>query len=505
MRTLFVLLLLTTAGLAGCLGDDATTDDTPAGGDDGIADPAKPYAVVMVHDSGFNPYHIGFRDDSPRAYQHPSTYLPGYPEDAIALPITLDAPDLESALKADCDLWTNVTYGQQYWFPGTKFVSVISFNPGLAGVGAGDRPNIDCSQELPAIGYRGGSHGTMTSSRATSNEYGACKRCLLGMVIGYNVEGVRWIGEQGAWVDVQSHSWGPVAPVFSPVDTPLTPIISDPSLNQAIEEGAQNVLSFWASGNGAATRGGVIGHPSFLTPHFGPSVIIVGGHDSGYINTWPGFTPHVISDSCNSWAAYHDSQDGSDDSVGGGTSGATPFAAGIAADLLVEARTLLGDVDRTGRDGDVMAAGTAPANVTEGPLADGVFTVQEWKDVLYKTSTARPDRQYEDGSVCSAGSGLLLYDSTPIEWDQVPEAVPAYPLIGYGATDNRSRELAFDVLRGNTPLPDRTQEDLYFVAYEQLRAVTSAVARGEPTQLDAQREVLAFLEERAREAAATTS
>jgi hypothetical protein len=464
MRALLVVLLFLLAGCAG----NVSTDETSLNAAE-LPSSGAPQAVVMVQDNGFNPYHIGFRDDSPRAYQHPSTYLPGYPSDAIALPITLDADDYESALTADCELWKNVTNHQQYWFPGTKLISAISFDTG--------EPVVDCA--VPRVGFLGASHGTMTTSRATSYEYGACKRCLVGIVVGFTTEGVWWIGEQEAWVDVQSHSWGPVAPIFLPVDeSGASPIVSDPEFNNAVETGAQRVMSFWASGNGAATRGGVLGHPTFLTPHFGPSVVIVGGHDSGYINTWPGFTPHIISDSCNSWAAYHDSLDGSDDSVGGGTSGATPFAAGIAADILLEARMLLGDLNQTGRNGDLVANGTA-LGVTTGPLADGTFTWQEWRDVLYKTATSRPERQYEDGSVCTAGAGLGIYDSTPVQWKQIPDDVPAYPYVGYGAADNASRELAFEVLRGENRLPVRDDEDAYFVVYEELRRLENSIARGE--------------------------
>lgn len=472
MRVLVAALLLFTT-LSGCAeapeaASGREAEETPHAG--------EAHAVILVHDSGFNPYHVAFRDDSPRAFQHPSTYLPGYPAEAIALNITLDAPDYDAALRADCDLWANVTYGQQYWFPGTKVISAISFSNVLAGIGGGSPP-FDCRGDSPVIGYLGGSHGTMTSSRAASIEYGACKRCLVGMVVNYNIEGVEWIGQQGAWADVQSNSWGPVAPVFVPAsETGVAPLLSDPEFNEAVEASAQEVLSFWASGNGAATRGGVLGHPTFLTPHFGPSVIIVGGHDSGYINTWPGFTPHVISDSCKSWAAHHESLDGSDDSVGGGTSGATPFSAGIAADILLEARLLLGDLDRSGRVDGVMAAGDA-GNITSGPLADGAFTVDEWRDVLYKTATARPQRQYEDGADCTSPVDTP-YGSLPVAWKDIPEDVPAYPYVGYGATDNESRELAFAVLRGDAPMPERSAEDAYFAAYEPMRAAVNNLARG---------------------------
>ena len=48
-------------------------------------------AVVALIDTGINPYHVEFRDDSALALQHPSTYLEGYPADAEALSLTLNA------------------------------------------------------------------------------------------------------------------------------------------------------------------------------------------------------------------------------------------------------------------------------------------------------------------------------------------------------------------------------------------------------------------------------
>lgn len=44
-------------------------------------------------DTGINPYHREFRDRTTRAYEHPSTYIPGYPKKAKALRLSLkEAP-----------------------------------------------------------------------------------------------------------------------------------------------------------------------------------------------------------------------------------------------------------------------------------------------------------------------------------------------------------------------------------------------------------------------------
>src|SRR5688572_21978962 len=59
-------------------------------------------AVVSLVDTGINPYHLSFRDPSPRANKHPSTYIPGYPKDAEALHVTFDAVNYAAAVAADC-------------------------------------------------------------------------------------------------------------------------------------------------------------------------------------------------------------------------------------------------------------------------------------------------------------------------------------------------------------------------------------------------------------------
>src|SRR5687767_14099967 len=85
--------------------------------------------VIALIDAGVNPYSPAFRDRSPLAYKHPSTYIPGYPKDAIALKITLDKP-FDEALAKDEALWAGVARGKLYWFPGTRIIGGISFGGG---------------------------------------------------------------------------------------------------------------------------------------------------------------------------------------------------------------------------------------------------------------------------------------------------------------------------------------------------------------------------------------
>ena len=436
-------------------------------------------AVVALIDTGINPYHKTFFAGTERSYQHPSTYLPGYPADAIALPITLTEPNWAAAVKKDCELWKTVQPGQLYWFPGTKIVGAYS-------VAASVTPSCTTipTRGTEILDY--GGHGTMTASRMGSVEYGACRECLIVAVqdplsISLTnpssdtprvIKAIRFAADNAHWIDAQSNSWGPFVPGWDPSGQAGL-LTSNPALVRAVEEVSQKHAAFWASGNGALFRFGVLGHPTLLAPHFAPSAIMVGGMDSGYVNTWPGFSPHVISDSCNSWAAHNDSTSDSAEDVGGGTSGATPFAAGGAARLLMEARFILGDAE-TGVQEGVVARGPAGL-VPSGPLADGVFTVAEWKDVTFKTATRRPKRQYEDGSVCSGG---VLYDATPVRWEDIPDAYPEFLQIGYGAVDNEARRLGISVLHGSAPMPNRALTDAYFAVDHEARAALHQVFRG---------------------------
>jgi hypothetical protein len=346
-------LLACLLGLAVCAGltPVAAAEDTPA------AD-----AVIGFIDTGINPYHEAFRDDSPRARQHPSTYLPGFPADAPALHLTLDAPDWRSAVRADCDLWKTVELGALYWIPGTRIVGAISVDDHEA-----MRMTSACRGMVRILDEHG--HGTMVASRAAGEPWGACPECLIVAVQGFTLEAVEWVAANRGWIDAQSNSWGQWLPIWDPVDalagTSMDWYAYSSDFSRRVEAAAQQQPALWASGNGALGRFGAVGHPTVLHPGLTPSVISVGGHDSGYVNTWPGFTPHVVSDSCQAWAVAPDATEGWDDTIASGTSIATPYVAGGAGAVLREARALLGDA-RTGvRDG-VVAEGP-PGQPEDGP------------------------------------------------------------------------------------------------------------------------------------------
>lgn len=411
----------------------AATYDGPTPDDPG-ADTA--HGVVALVDTGINPYHDVWADNSPRAFQHPSTYLDGYPADAIALDLTLDEDNYRRAVRDDCDVWSSIEPGQLYWVPGTRIVGAISFDPD---------PIELCDGASGILDMDG--HGTMTASRATGAGYGACPDCLVVSVQGLTADSVGWAAEQAAWIDAQSNSWGPL------------PGVIGPELTTTIEQAARTHLTFFASGNGLMATAGVYGHPTYMQTELTPSVISVGGHDSGQVALWPDAPAHVVSDACDSWAADSQSTDASAEDIGGGTSGASPFVAGNAVRIAREARFLLGDSGGGVVDG-VVASGVAPAGVTSGPLADGVFTLDEWREVLLKTATERPEAQAQDGPSC--GPLAAPYSSLPVTWTEMPDDFPEYLYIGYGAVDEPAIQRAFAVLRGEQRLPDRSETDRFF-------------------------------------------
>jgi hypothetical protein len=444
-------------------------------------------AVVAFIDTGINPYHAVFRDDSLRGQQHPSTYLPGFPADAEALTLTLDAETYADAVTADCErVWRKVQPGKLYWFPGTKIVGAISF---LAPHAVGCSPASASAITGEPFVLDSNGHGTMVASRAASTQYGACATCRIVSVqypgsvnlVGPGgsedrpIASIRWAAANAGWIDAQSNSWGPIVPLYDPTGAAGL-LTSSAELVRAVEEVSQAHPAFWASGNGAAFRAGVVGHPTLLSPHLTPSAISVGGHDSGFVNLWPGFPPHVVADSCADRAAKHTHLTESGDTVGGGTSAATPYVAGGAAQVLVTARTILGDT-RTGvRTGGVVAQGPAGL-VPTGPLADGTLTVTELKRLVMVTATTRPLAQAEDGPTCGAGP----YGPTPVRWADVPAAYPEYINIGYGAVDRPAVARAEAVLRGAAAAPDRAATDRYFGVDAAARDALHTVFRGPGT------------------------
>lgn len=355
-----------------------------------------------------------------------------------------------------------------YWFPGTKVIGAISFN---------DHGDIAVLDE--------DGHGTMTASRSAGNTASLCPTCLFVSVEGLGTEGVAWAANSG-FVDVQTNSWGYFGTVYNG---------NGPALQ--IEAAARKHVVLFASGNGL-NFDGYVSSPTWTMGTGAKEALFVGAHDNGRVLLWPGAPPHVIADGYGGLTALRDSLDAVVPSPGACcTSAASPYAAGGAAALVREARRILGDPGPGVRDG-VVARGP-PGLVPQGPLADGVLTLAEFKQVFLHTATLRPVEGPHDGLLHWTAQPSVeaipqpdLSDpsfpfgwldawgqnpfcpgcwSTPVEWRSIPGEASLYDREGYGAIDRPSVALGAAVLRGDAALPPRPVEDALYTADQAVRHV----------------------------------
>lgn len=431
------ILLVVSGVLAGCLTDGSVTrtgPDFPVVGDEEF----RPRVVVALIDTGIQPYHEEFRQNVEDAYAHPSTYIPDYPTDVPSLNITLDALDLEAAQEADEGLWESAQENTMYWIPGTKFVGVI-------GVGT----------DLP-----GGGHGTMVASRAGGNTISIPGEDVLLVVVRVPLLlfdenpglGVRWAADQD-WIDIQSNSWGTPFMCVGPVLDPMTDWM------EAFKYARDKHLVFSATHNGHGNTG-TFGYPSQCQDTAGPAgVVAVGATDNDGFARWANWFPQIAADGCANPTAAEDSMEGTVN-TGGGTSSATPFSAGGAAKIILEARRILRDPTTGIHDGVIATAHPGAVLPEKGPLADGNFTMDELKQVLFRTAISPPEEVDSDGDACT-GTQVPIPDMTPQE--------PLYPLIGYGEVNHNSIDHALAVIRGEADLPERPTEDTFYQEDQELR------------------------------------
>jgi hypothetical protein len=439
--------------------------------------PPPPQAVVALIDTGINPYSAAFRDPSPLAYQHPSTYIPGYPADAQALPITLDVP-YEEAIKQDEALWDGVRSRRLYWIPGTRIIGAISYGGGGTNCpAASEIPPANALQagclDTPILDDHG--HGSMTASRAAGSPRSLAPGARIVAIEGLGANQVRWAANAG-WIDVQSNSWIDLVP------PPVNGLNSN-GTSRAFAYAAERMLTLAASGNGTAYIMGGAPTPTYALSTAAPGVVLVGGHDNGRMTLWSGSPPHVVADAYAGFTAIRGStEEMRPDPIACCSSAASPYAAGGAAAIILEARRILGD-PKTGTRTGVVAEGPAGL-VPSGPLADGVFTLAELKDVFFHTAEARPGEGVDDGRVHWAGDPrapeITPYGvgsnpfcqgctTTPVRWQMLPQSTEPYPFVGYGGINERSVALAFDVLAGRSAVPARPSADTQYQADQDLR------------------------------------
>lgn len=445
--------------------------------------------VVIAHiDTGINPYHEVFRDTGPLAHVHPSKYIPGYPKETPALRLTLDAPSWEEAFEADRETWENVTgggAGKMYWIPGTKIIGAIRFSAG--GTYCPDNEEITPGGPVSLSGscpdyaiLDDHGHGTMTASRMAGNKGSLCPECRIVSIEGLGVGNVKWAADQG-WIDVQSNSWGFVAP--DPVIS-LSDEVDDGDTRENLERAARTHLVYFATGNGLGGFLGFTPWPSELAATLMRNMIWVGAHDNGKMALWSVSPPHVVADGYRPLAAgNHEIEGIGPTPFACCTSTSSPYAASEGAAIILEARKLLGD-HATGVRRGIVARGRP--RVGTGPLSDGKLTLRELRVLVKHGAQALPTEGKHDGEVhWTGGPGtpeVLPFGpggnpycpgcwTLPVEWAAVPEGVPVYPFIGYGAANEFSLALIKKVLLGKAELPDRSDVDEFFETEGQVRDV----------------------------------
>ncbi len=437
--------MLLLVGLAGCISGDGTTDGTD--GTDANNE-FIPRVVVAILDTGTNVYHDEFRQiregEDPDA--HPSTYLDGYPTEVEALPVTLYIHnnttndrefELTHYMEEDKEIWENATQETLYHVPGTKFVGLIGFGKNPPGSG----------------------HGSMTSSRAGGNNIsipGAevlLVHVVAPLALSTSIEedaqarATRWMADQ-PWIDIQSHSWGMPATCAG--------IATQHAWGwaEAFKYARDKQLVMVAAGNGHGNTGLTPGYPSQCQDNGGVAgVVTVGATDNDGYTTWGNWFPAVAGDGCNN-PAIRESTINETSNNGGGTSSATPFAAGGAASLVLEARRMFRDPMVGIHDGVVATLQQGGTTPEKGPLADGIFTMDELKDVLFHTAISPPTEEESDGDPCNFASQRVGTSG-----ENPSDPVNLFPFIGYGEVNGHSIDHGIEVLRGVADLPERPQED----------------------------------------------
>lgn len=441
-------LLILAVLLAGCTSPGGTTvvvTEAPA--------PTSAHVVLGIVDDGINPYHEAFRDDSPEAFRHPATYLPGYP--ATARPLHLDLnSSFDEAMKNDAKEWEDAEPGVLYWIPGTRIVAYWRADPFVS---------------LDAEGY-----GTAAAGRAAGNgtSLAPTAKIAFAATSSENQEkAVTWATNQ-SWIDVLLVGWN--APRTGANPDPGNPIGS--ALTAPLTAFAMTRPLVVAAGNGIAIPGagapGVAGAPAFLDGVAGvPGAIVAGGHDNGRVTPWTGTMPHVVADARRvPVPSAEDDLALADEALpcASGTTVSAAWVAGAAAAILLDARSALRDFDVGGDD--ALARGNATA---AGPLADGNLTLAELRAILLSTADPSVATEESDG-----GAGDTTdrpgRPTLPIGWAQAPPGAWRYAFHGYGAVTSASLAAALAVLRGDAELPDRADADAWAARDAQVREALSS-------------------------------
>lgn len=312
--------------------------------------------VILLHDTGINPYHIDYRLP---AGVDPAA-LPGYyPEEATLLDITLDASSYDDAIAEDSALWSSLELGRLYAFNGTRIVGGIQFM----------EPICPYYCPYPILDVHG--HGSVVASAAAGAAAGSCAECRIVMAVA---------ARPGKLVDwALEHTW---MDTFSLSSSNVLGVGWAFSMTEAESKRWTTAGRTWF---GAAGNGHIGGAANHLDEHTAPPwVVRVGRGDPPRLDWTQTFD---IVAQTNKPVAIPGSLD--EYRNGGGTSTAAPDAAGHYLRLLWDVRVAF--ADHGGATDGALARTNEPHRMpTTGPLADGVLTATELEDALITTARDLP-------------------------------------------------------------------------------------------------------------------
>jgi hypothetical protein len=435
---------VTISGRAGNSSTDPNGGGSGGGGENTFA--AQPQVVIAMIDTGGNPYHADFRDET-RLF-HPSTYLTGFPADATAVPLCfIDGADGAFTYRDDCtSSWrTNVTndapatgpieVGELVWYPGTRLMGK-SFAHDDASTPVGFDEGGGSSAT---------SHGSWVSSTAVGKKFGTCPECLLIVLEADTVDGIdaayQWAAEQ-PWIDVITSSI-----TVGIIGAGVNPGIFVGKHEGAVEASENGKIFLTSSGNGAANFG-LVPTSTFLYDGGSPAVIPVGAsYDDGLASHWSDFPAEIMANGNSRQVADTASMTG-ETSVGG-TSFSSPGAAGVLAHSLLEARRACGDFEEgaTARGGALTLLRANACTVSSGPFADGTLTRDELHEAFVKNAIPPYDQ--------------LSPIPGPVTW---AKNAYGYVDLGHGINNGGStiQPLVTQSILGSRPIPVRPLEQFWY-------------------------------------------
>lgn len=327
--------------LSGCLGGVGESDPEAVSARNvsriGANQGFVPHVLIGIPDTGINPYHKLFY--RPNLTEHPCTYLQGFSCDMPALELSVGGDSWTEMFESDREIWNSLQRNTWYWIPKTVFVAVSC---GPSGSFAAEICILD-------DGYEHGTWVVSAAIRENPDALIAFAESNGGSISAFTTDKIP--------VDIYSVSWS---------DGPGLPLMGDVQLPAVYVR---------AAGNGYTTT-----IPNSHAGH--PNIISVGGaypedrtQPSGSHRN-----PEIVS--------YYIRQMAKKNSAsemvlppGGGTSFASPSAAGGLSKVVLEVRR------SSGYTGSI-----------EGGVVDPIarFTVPDLREAMNRTATYEPQSRERD-------------------------------------------------------------------------------------------------------------